>query len=810
MYTHPLDGRLTEPIAGSKAFHLGKMAQAGYPVPDGFVVLSHAFAEFSALERVNDGFRQELKAALDRVKAIRYMVRSSAIGEDGIEASFAGQLESFQSGPDTQEVIDNIQKCWSSYRKDSVGIYEASRGVKLQGMAVVVQRLIEPSHAGVIFTRNPDDDTEALVEYVEGHGEKLVSGKVNPGRFTYSLNGASGKKPIPLHFDEGIRIARSLERMYQMPLDIEWVMADQRFYVVQSRPITTIARGRRVFWSNTNINENYPDPVTPLLYSIARDSYYNYFKQLSKLFLVPVERIRALEPAYTNVIGTFGCRVYYNMSSIHEIIRSSPFSSTLIKSFDNFVGYAADTASGTSATGSKLKFLQKVVLYNSTLDRTVGDFERLADQYSNTADAALSYSEMRDCFHAFIQIRMHSWYKASLADFFAMLYHGVLGKFCKKFYGKDADGIHNNLIQAIPGLISSEPVIDMYAIKTALREDTTAYEHFRTLTPHEFYQWLQTTQSHETIKTKIAGYISKWGFRCSGELMLTTKTYCEEPAKFIELLKQYDLMPDSDPAAVIRSRFNERKKVINSFRRRIVARNGILLPLSFVQVAILHLLIHLASRGIMARERVRLKQALLYFKFKQIVERLGSAFRQRGFINQAPDILFLRHQEIAEMLSASYMLPGNLKEAISLRQTEFEHAGTLKYPDDFSSPLGEYPSPSALNGHASVMTGRILKGLPVCGGQVRGKAKVLTSVLEASRLVKGDILVTRQTDPGWIVVFPLISGLIVERGGMLSHGAIVSREFGIPAIVGVQDAHRHIKDGEEILLNADTGEISIL
>ena len=158
------------------------------------------------------------------------------------------------------------------------------------------------------------------------------------------------------------------------------------------------------------------------------------------------------------------------------------------------------------------------------------------------------------------------------------------------------------------------------------------------------------------------------------------------------------------------------------------------------------------------------------------------------------------------------MLAGNRKERIRLSKQEFINNQILTYPDDFMSHLGDYPLPEAVSTHSSEtsMDLTTIKGMSVCGGRIKGYAKVLTSVLEASKLELGDILVTRQTDPGWVVVFPLISGLIVERGGMLSHGAIVSREFGIPAIVGVENACVKIKDGDHLFLNADTGEITIL
>ena len=278
------------------------------------------------------------------------------------------------------------------------------------------------------------------------------------------------------------------------------------------------------------------------------------------------------------------------------------------------------------------------------------------------------------------------------------------------------------------------------------------------------------------------------------------------------MLQQYDNLSDSDPEKLIAQKFDERIQVIKAFKKHILIKNGILFPLALVHMAILNVLIRLASKGIAARERVRLKQALLYFKLKQVVEKTGAEFRKKGLIENENDIFFLRYQEIAENLSSSDMLSGNMKERIGQRQQEFSKSSQLKYPDDFSSAMDDYPLPNEVFSDKAVTTadGTVLLGLSVCGGKVNGKAKVLTSVLEASKLERGDILVTRQTDPGWVVVFPLISGLIVERGGMLSHGAIVSREFGIPAIVGVEDATTKIKDGDQLLLNADTGEISII
>jgi pyruvate,water dikinase len=207
---------------------------------------------------------------------------------------------------------------------------------------------------------------------------------------------------------------------------------------------------------------------------------------------------------------------------------------------------------------------------------------------------------------------------------------------------------------------------------------------------------------------------------------------------------------------------------------------------------------------------VRLKQALLYFRFKQVLQRIEKQFIKSGLIKEEGDILFLTYPEISEHLTASSMMAKIAPRLTEERKSEFSLSSALNYPDDFYTSSGTYAAPGEVIQKNSVSAkDGSLTGMCACGGLVEGRAKVLSTVLEAGKLEKGDILVTRQTDPGWVVVFPLISGLIVERGGMLSHGAIVSREFGIPAIVGVDAATTKIKDGDRLMLNANTGEITI-
>jgi pyruvate,water dikinase len=292
--------------------------------------------------------------------------------------------------------------------------------------------------------------------------------------------------------------------------------------------------------------------------------------------------------------------------------------------------------------------------------------------------------------------------------------------------------------------------------------------------------------------------------------MLTETNYIDEPSKFIDLLKQYDSLPEDNPEDIIAKKCKEREQVIRSFKNTILKKNSLNILKSATHILFLKILIRLASKGISARERVRLKQASLYFQFKNIVLKCSSELQKRRLINDSDDIFYLRYQEIIEVLNSSSMLSNSIKEQVQITKSNFLSQAGLIYPDDFYSYQGEFPLPEELENTILKSHSSNLKGLCACGGKIQARVKVLQSVMEAHKLQKGDILVTRQTDPGWVVVFPLISGLIVERGGMLSHGAIVSREFGIPAIVGVEGAVSKLNDGDIVILNAFTGEITLV
>ena len=258
-------------------------------------------------------------------------VRSSAIGEDSRSAAFAGQLDSFLNidANDTHEVLSSVQKCWASYWSQRSLFYQLSRGVPLRGMGVIVQQMVASQISGILFTRNPEssshDDNRLVVEYCFGLGDELAAGKLNPGRFFISREDFQWQQVTTPEQDGGAsdsdlfnssqitRLARSaltLEEQFGCPQDIEWTIDNcGELSLVQSRPITVVTHvptGSPIHWSNANVNENFPDPITPLLYSIASTGYYHYFRNLGLALGIDPMRAVAMEPRLRNVIGVHG------------------------------------------------------------------------------------------------------------------------------------------------------------------------------------------------------------------------------------------------------------------------------------------------------------------------------------------------------------------------------------------------------------------------------------------------------------------------------------------------------------------------
>lgn len=867
-------------VVGGKAYNLGRMMSAGVPVPPGFVVKNAAFQAFldhndlrPRCDAIHDVERDAIPEAAAALRAAilkgrlaeeigaqlliqravlaadaQLAVRSSAVGEDSAEASFAGQLDSMLgvSGPEHLERA--LLACWASYFSDRALSYQAQRGVRLDGMGVVVQELVRSRLSGVLFTVDPGGNGSLLGEFCYGLGDELVSGRLTPGSFRISRTDRAWTKQADpeqkgpaddscLFNDEKMGAMASwaldLESRFGAPQDIEWTV-DQggNLYFVQARPITAVngapkppvpRAGQSVLFSNANVNENFPGPISPLLYSVAARGYYHYFRNLARAFGFSKRRVEAMEYPLRHIIGVHAARMYYNLTNIHAVVRMAPFGEVLTSYFNHFVGADRTAESGPrQAAWDRQGRLSKVgelvgIAFNAAtqyrnLPKRIRAFEIRADMYAARTHPSvlpeLTPEQLLERFRSFLEIRFDQWADASLADVASGVCYGVLKTLLNKaFPDEDQSALHNTLLKGLPDIVSSEPVVHIWALSRRVRDDAALAEAFEGLSSRELLALIRSDGRFAAFGLALDAFLEGYGFRCSGELMLTQPSFQEKPEALLEIIKSYVGLTGTSPALAIERQDTERRRettrVLGALAGRRVAG---LLPLG----GLVRLALFLTHRSIALRERARLKQALLYSRFRRVSLAIGDVLVADGRAMVRDDVFFLTHEELDDVLSGSAMFPHHLPELVALRKKEHQALSLVTPADTVELPEGAYLSLDAKTPADDDPEDQALTGIGACGGRAEGRAAVLEDMADAHLLQAGDVLVTRQTDPGWGPIFFLISGLVMERGGMLSHGAIIAREFGIPAVVGIKGVSRRIRHGQRVAVDGDRGLVRLV
>jgi rifampicin phosphotransferase len=882
----PLRDATPETLVGGKAANLQRAIAHGVRVPDGVVITMQALEEHlhenGLRQRIEAATRavvaapphQRSHVARDAHERIRTLlataplserlrgtvvaaatpllaqgvvvVRSSAVGEDGAGQSYAGQFDSVLHVSTFEALERAVLQCWAGCWSSRAIAYRASHGLRERGMSVIVQRQVDALVSGVLFTRVADADDALIVEYTPGLADRLVAGDIDPGRFVLrgtivqrsqapELDDADAERTLfaPSMLLQLSGVAAALERGFGGPQDVEWSLdRGGNLFVVQTRPVTAplVAPGPThtapaeplVAWSNANINENFPAPISPLLYSIASAGYAHYFRNLARAYGLSPRRMAAMDDALGHIIGAHGARPYYNLTSIHTVLRSAPFGEQLVDAFNRFVGSTGSEGDRRVPPTSALRSFMEVAgmavrtawTYR-TLGKRVTAFETLADDFAARSHPGqlgrLTLRELRLLLAEFMTIRCHRWTGAALADAASMVCYAALQKLVENARLADSASLHNTLLKAIPNLVSGEPVQRLWALSRMVRQDP-ALAWLLTREPADALAAMRSNPRFESFRREFDGYIEDWGFRCSAELMLTAPSFQEDPGPVLDTIRAYATIDGESPSEALARQLEEReaetRRVSYMLRGRPLAT-----WLPFVrQHRALRVLLRLTQSAIAYRERARLKQALLYSRCRRIALALGERLVSAGLLTFRDDVFWLTVAELDELAAGTSMFPHDVRALVSLRRRAHARASTMSPADSFTLLEGRYLAVEALSDTGAQVSfgSRAFTGTSACGGRASGPARVLADVREADRLSSGDILVTRQTDPGWAPVFFLIKGLVIERGGMLSHGAIVAREFGIPCVVGVKRATLEIADGRQLAVDGDKGTVHVL
>jgi phosphohistidine swiveling domain-containing protein len=768
-------------------------------------------------------------------------VRSSATAEDLPEASFAGQQETYLNvvGPDA--LLDAVGKCWSSLWTGRAIAYRQRQSIPPGdvSLAVVVQRMVPAQVAGVLFTVNPvtGDDGQVIINATWGLGEALVSGQVNPDTYIAAkesggllevmigdkavmtatqTNGTAevavdvvrqGQRALTdRQVGELAEIGRRIEQHFNAPQDVEWAYAADKLYLLQSRPVTTTAQPSRVpgddawppllskkprefdLWSQADLGERWPDPLTPLTWSewkpITEANMRSSFAGIGEPWLDEIEWMRREQGhAYLNE-GALAYALHrgYGMPA---------------SSFADGMGSAADLTAlypkwhiptalrrGPLMLGMMRRWGQLMAGYEqefAQIDRDVDGW--MARDLSGLNDAEL-WHEAQNVWLARV-IRTIDAHSASTSQ--SMSAYSQMEGTLQRFLG-DGSAIQA-LVTGIDGVIQAELVPALWEIAQAIRAAGLADLVTENDAQTAWVQ-LQTAPAAAPALALCQRFLRRHGHRCTTEAEYLNPRWIEAPWLVVEQIAGYLRAGDSfDPSGAEERQRDQHAEAVA----------GVEAKLNFVQRAYfrrglkrLHWLVRMRDNG----QHYLVK---LMLPVRHCYGLLAARWAERGWLASADDFFFLVKEEIAGVIAGGDSV--GLAEKADARRTAWAHwMAQPSFPDALDA--AGRPILSAVTDENALI------GIAASGGRVTGRARVILSPQEATSLQAGDILVTRSTDPGWTPVFALISGVVLEIGGQLSHGAIVAREYGLPAVVNVAGATRRIVDGDTITVDGSAGTIT--
>ena len=847
---------------GGKARNLYRLKSFGIRVPEWIVIPEDALVQLLPQQMTASMKHENISAFIDTIvipqrvidaisqeleDAHYFAVRSSATDEDGADFSFAGQFESYLCIT-KEQLSAAIKKIWHSAFSERVRLYRENNGLKAgRGIAVIIQKMVNADAAGVGFGINPlnGDRSSKVISAVYGLGEGLVSGELNADNYILSNErieiqlADKTHKIIPDQEKGGTKIVevdpveRSratltnsqvqelcevLEQLYKCtgkPQDIEFAFENNKLYLLQTRPITNLhkvsdSNGDHIVWDNSNIIESYPGVTTPLTFSFIIKVYEAVYSQFCGIMGVSNEDIARNSNVLANMLGLIQGRVYYNLLSWYKLLALLP-------------GYALNAEFMEKMMGVKERFELKDLPQRTKLNERMRvlnmlriifknlralpkmrrdftrDFNAVILQYKQINFDNCRAEELMRLYMSFEQTLLKRWKAPLVNDFFAMIYFGVLQKLIAKYGMGESTNLHNDLLCGARDIISTEPIRMSLSLSTLIQEDASAKELF--LKNNEQEIWKQLTEGRfPSIKKAFDEYIDRFGERCVGELKLETITYSQDPAAFVRIIRSYVSQGITTASAHSNIDIELREKA-----ESIVAKTLKGKPMKRM---IFNYFLEGTRSLVSNRENLRYERTRAFGVVRQIFCAIGKRFYAESILDHPRDIFYLRKEEIFEFIQGA-SVNKDLKSLVALRKKEFTSFEKEKPSERIATRGIVYHGNDLKTGTKQVALDGDLKGIGCCPGRVKAKVRIVLDPKEVEDL-NGDILVTSSTDPGWVTLFPTASAILVERGSLLSHSAIVSREMGKPCIVGVTGILEKLRTGDIVEMDGSTGEIKII
>ncbi|GLR18670.1 PEP/pyruvate-binding domain-containing protein [Portibacter lacus] len=817
---------------GGKAEQLVFLSEQGFQVPTLKVIPAEA------KDKVDEQ-KDFILGQLDK-DCTYFSVRSSAVGEDGAEFSFAGQFDSFLYVRKS-EMIEKIHAVYASAESDRIKFYRKQN--KIEGeikMGVIIQEMVNAEVSGVMFGVNPVSQIEGemLISSVYGLGEGLVSGELNADNYFIKdgnidreeianktqqivLDDEKGGTIIQAtdpdkaknsslsksQIDELVKTLTALNELYEFPQDVEWAYEKDQLYILQSRPITNlkVKEGTRIIWDNSNIIESYPGVTTPLTFSFIREMYRVVYEQFSGLLGIEEKVLKDNAEVYENMLGLLRGRVYYNLRSWYRALALLPgyqlnagFMETMMGVKEKFELEDQYKGGKTRARFRILGTVFKMIKTFRRLPRQRDEFlaflDKTVKEYQAIDFDECAPEQLMNHYKTFETILTEKWDPPLVNDFFAMIYFGVFQKLIGKWIGEDHPHLHNDLLAFSNDIISTQPMIQSLLLAKKILGNEKLKKQFEG-SPQEAWEKIQGSEIHQ----EILEYLKKYGERCLGELKLETISYNQAPEKFVKILQSYIKNPKALEALE-----NSQSEALKMEANKIVQEK---LGGKFFKKRIFNYFMKKTRELVSNRENLRFERTRGFGIVRQIFSSMGVQFESRGLIHHYRDIFYLTKEEIFDFIKGT-AVSLNLQENIDLRKKEYAVYREDEYVPERIVTYGSANENLEFTGKQLEAGDGDLTGIACCPGIVKTEVCVVHSPEQIDDL-QGRIMVTSSTDPGWVSLFPSAAGILVERGSLLSHSAIVARELGIPCIVAIDGLLQRLKTGDYVEMDGSTGVIKI-
>lgn len=856
-------------IVGGKGANLGELSRLkGIQVPEGFCVTTEAYKEIignnekfnSLLDQLSHlkadnregigeisakirkaiegtaipkGIDNEITRHLELLgEKNAYAVRSSATAEDLPTASFAGQQDTYLNIIGRESILKHISKCWASLYTDRAVIYRLQNNFDHNKVhvSVVIQKMVFPESAGIMFTADPITSNRkvASIDASFGLGEALVSGLVNADNYKvrdggiidkkisakklaiYALKeGGTEEKEIETErqnkqtlTDEQIlqleRMGRAIEAYFGRPQDIEWCISGGELYILQSRPITTLyplpngQDDKNHIYMSFGHQQMMTDAMKPMGLSCFQYSGGDGTLMIQAGGRLFMDLSHDIASAFGRTLAIAA------MGKVDPLIDSALRNLTKRKEFIKSLSRGKRFLSMGSGYFSWALVTQFIKIYRSGDAGIVPALMRKNEAAIKELEkkfAALSGDEL----FAAADVELKQLIKV-IGDpqGLGSVWTGALAvswvnKNMEKWLGEK--GAADTLAQSAPNNVAGEMGLELLDVSDVVRQYPAVVEYLKTVKPEGadvFFNDLGKLEGGEAVSKAMGEFLAKYGVRCSGEIDITKPRWIEEPSALAPMILSNigNFMPGARKEI-----FERGLKEAEEKRQEILSR------LSKDKAKKAEKMIRRIRNFIGYREYPKYVMVWRYWIVKQALLREAEKLVQSGVFRKREDIYYLSFEELREAARTKKFDYNKILK----REEEFEVYEKLTPPRLMTSEgeiiPGEYDSGKAPKG--------ALIGIPASSGVVEGRARVILR-LEDAELSKGDILVTRFTDPSWTPVFVSISGLVAEVGGIMTHGSVVAREYGLPAVVGVENATRLIKDGQLIRVNGTEGYVEIL